>query len=436
MSTATEIKHNIVYNDGDPSSAVIYLNGEEYIADKTHRNFDKIIEALKGEAHPDEIVALFDIAIGIKTKFARLSERMTITDGKILFDGEQEETFMTEMILGFYDQGLDDWQPIVAFREKVAQNPNKHSQEQLFRWLTVNKFSIDNEGNIIAYKGVERRTGLHADDMKYSSVHSGRALVNGQWVDGKIPTNPGTIVEMPRSEVQHDPSVGCHKGLHAGDWSYASSFAQITLRVQINPRDVVSVPTDCGDRKMRVCRYRVLNQVTSQDRDMLLTLDERELRTRAIQIEKPKANKTTTIITDAEIVKAKKVAPVKAAPKAKPVKPEAAKKAPVKAAKVAKTSKKAATKAAPKVSEVTKQAVKAVKAVKATPKPKFYEEFKRPDFLGMSFNQLRWLAGEWEIKTGSNPNKAQLVDALTKTAAHRNRKFTKGTLDSKPVKVK
>ena len=70
---------------------------------------------------------------------------------------------------------------------------------------------------------------------------------------------------MPRGDVEHDPGVGCHVGLHAGTWDYASSFAQgAVLTVEINPRDVVSVPTDCQDQKMRVCRYTVTG-ITEQE---------------------------------------------------------------------------------------------------------------------------------------------------------------------------
>ena len=67
---------------------------------------------------------------------------------------------------------------------------------------------------------------------------------------------------MARSEVQHDPSVGCHKGLHVGTWDYASSFGRgVVLEVEVDPRDVVSVPTDCGDAKLRCCRYRVRDEI-------------------------------------------------------------------------------------------------------------------------------------------------------------------------------
>ena len=63
---------------------------------------------------------------------------------------------------------------------------------------------------------------------------------------------------MPRGEVQHDPESGCSTGLHVGTYAYAQGYARAALlTVHVNPRDVVSVPTDCDAEKMRVCRYVV-----------------------------------------------------------------------------------------------------------------------------------------------------------------------------------
>ncbi len=64
---------------------------------------------------------------------------------------------------------------------------------------------------------------------------------------------------MPRSKVDDDTSAGCSTGLHAGTYRYASGFAQgRLLTVEINPRDVVSVPTDSDYQKIRTCRYTVV----------------------------------------------------------------------------------------------------------------------------------------------------------------------------------
>jgi hypothetical protein len=134
--------------------------------------------------------------------------------------------------------------------EKIYQNPNKHSRENLYDWLNAHDFTINSEGNLLGYKGVRKDFG---------SISQGPGIVDGQPMNGSLPNKPGSILEMARSAVQHDPSVGCSSGLHVGTWDYASGFGPIVLQVEVNPRDVVSVPTDCGWAKMRVSRYRVVD---------------------------------------------------------------------------------------------------------------------------------------------------------------------------------
>ena len=67
---------------------------------------------------------------------------------------------------------------------------------------------------------------------------------------------------MPRSEVAYDPGEACSVGLHVGNYKFARDYASAALlEVHVNPRDVVSVPTDAGGHKIRVCRYKVVDLV-------------------------------------------------------------------------------------------------------------------------------------------------------------------------------
>jgi hypothetical protein len=54
---------------------------------------------------------------------------------------------------------------------------------------------------------------------------------------------------------------GCSVGLHVGTYDYASNFTLNVLEVHVNPRDVVSVPTDSNWAKVRCCRYVVIKEV-------------------------------------------------------------------------------------------------------------------------------------------------------------------------------
>ena len=47
-----------------------------------------------------------------------------------------------------------------------------------------------------------------------------------------------------------------------GTWSYVAGTGNVIHATYVNPRDVVSVPDDYGNTKMRVCRYVLGPEVT------------------------------------------------------------------------------------------------------------------------------------------------------------------------------
>ena len=245
-----------IVNDGVNTVVTALVDGTPYVADKSHPNYVRIMWAL--ESGSDDVVSLFDVAASIKESYESLSERVSISNGRVYFDGDEVDNSVTKQIVRFLESGLEP-NAMVAFMENLAQNPNSHSREQLSVWLSRHDFTITADGHFIAYKGV----AVFGD--KYQSISSGTAVVNGETQKGQIPQGIGDVVTMPRSNVAFDPGVGCSYGLHAGTWAYASDFGRgAVLTVKINPRDVVSVPTDCDSQKLRVCRYEIIN-VTEQE---------------------------------------------------------------------------------------------------------------------------------------------------------------------------
>lgn len=235
-------------------------NPPVFEADSRHPHWQAILTGVKN--NDESVFELFDVQGGMIKRLKVLSDRIEYDGNNILFDGDVIHSALSEQILRFLEQGVGDYAPLVRFWEKLASNPNEHSREQLYRWLKTHNFTISNEGDIVGYKGVIP-VGVERMDDTFLSVHSGTAFVDGKQITGQIPNNPGTVITMPRSEVQHDPSIGCHKGLHVGTWAYASSFGgrNATLEVHVNPRDVVSVPTDCNDAKIRCCKYTIVQKL-------------------------------------------------------------------------------------------------------------------------------------------------------------------------------
>lgn len=254
------MKYSLIRNDDSEANLTVVIDGEMFTAVMSHPHFDEILE--KVIAGDESVINLLNPSVVAARKFDRLSERVTVANGRVHFDGEQVDNALTEQVVRFINENVEDFKPLVNFFEKIMTNPQEHSREQLFRWLENHQFTITDEGDFLAYKGVKVSND---PEIQYQSISTGKAISNGVEYDGAIPNPLNAVVEMPRSEVQHDPSVGCHTGLHAGTYSYATGFAQgAVLTVRINPRDVVSVPTDCNSQKLRVCRYTVVEVTPSE----------------------------------------------------------------------------------------------------------------------------------------------------------------------------
>ena len=104
---------------------------------------------------------------------------------------------------------------------------------------------ITEDGHFLAYKAVKN------DYMdKYA---------------GKFRNKVGDVCQMTRAKVDDNRSVGCSQGLHAGALNYVASYGSLDagdkiVIVKINPKDVVSVPTDCNCEKLRTCKYEVVGE--------------------------------------------------------------------------------------------------------------------------------------------------------------------------------
>lgn len=248
----SKVSYKVVSVDG-VRFVTIYGAGEvSLISDETHSNIDDIVAAAQ---NGEDVLDLVDRGRLIQRKFDDVVfGRVAVRGDVVHFDDDPMHGAVTDAILRFLEEG-EDVTPLVKFMENIMANPQEHSREQFYRWIEQHDFPIDDDGCIVAYKGVT---------TEQLSIHSGGAYVDGEFVKGQIPNQVGSVITMGRSEVAHDPSVACHTGLHAGTWEYASSFGHVVLHVKINPRDVVSVPNDYNSQKVRVCRYEVVGVTTEK----------------------------------------------------------------------------------------------------------------------------------------------------------------------------
>lgn len=237
------------------SDASTYADAVAYLSSERPEDLD-----------PDIVRSLVDPRTAVESYITRVSDRVSFRGGELLFDGDAVNNSLASTIirLAAEDESGDPTK-LIKFLENLMNNPSEHSREQLYDWIAPRNITITNDGHFLAYKGLRE---------DFTSINAGPGIVNNvSYTDHThLDNSPGNIVEFSRSRVVANSAIGCAVGLHAGTHSYASSFAQGKLvLVKINPRDVVSVPTDCDAQKLRVCRYEVLEEIKEEVASVLWT---------------------------------------------------------------------------------------------------------------------------------------------------------------------
>jgi len=143
------------------------------------------------------------------------------------------------------NDGVEGVESLFNFLDKLMLNPSNRSVNELYGFLTHNDIEIAPNGNFYAWKVVR---------SDYFDKHSNT-------MDNSV----GNEVRVARNQVNEDSNVTCSYGLHVCAKSYISSFGSSddrVVRVEVHPQDVVAIPADYGDSKMRCAGYNVVEDVT------------------------------------------------------------------------------------------------------------------------------------------------------------------------------
>jgi len=282
----TKVAFTLAVGQSGKNNLSFFVDGESYLVDETHPHYDEIWERVQSD--DPTVVELYDIEEGVGDLFAPLTERVVIRNGEVLFDNDLADDSLTQAMLECYKNGEEDQAIALAnFFEKLAQNPSDQSQHMLYNFLQNTRLTILSNGDMVAYKGI-------MNDRR--SIHSGKGVVDGEPIEGHIPNEDGSTIEVPRSYVNDDIDVACSTGLHAGTYEYASTWssnAGVVVAVAINPRDVIAVPRDHGSQKIRCCRYKVLNKVDFKYDGLVFTLYDDDVNEWRVPEKKPEPKSQT-----------------------------------------------------------------------------------------------------------------------------------------------
>jgi len=162
----------------------------------------------------------------------------TVDGNKILYQGDILPDSFSNRILKMVSRN-ESPAPLMRGWERLEQNPSYRSRLQAFEFLGRHPgIPFTDDGFILFYKGVN-------DDFR--DLHS-----------GKFDNSPGQKLSMKRNRVSDDPSKPCHFGFHVGSREYAARFGTKVVICMVDPADIVCVPNDCSQQKVRICAYEVV----------------------------------------------------------------------------------------------------------------------------------------------------------------------------------
>lgn len=218
---------------------------------KSNPNFTLILDDLCDCGFDDESIKRAFADISIKDKLS------TITNGKVTVDVEnclatydldngQVYAFSGNLLNRLVDAASNgNANGMLLFANKLMNNPSNRSITELYNFLEALDIKITDDGMVECYKRI-------TDDYKDCYTKT-------------IDNNIGSIVEVPRNMVDENSEQTCSHGLHVCSFSYLKSFyGDRVVKVLVDPADFVAVPIDYNNAKARVCKYKVINEITEK----------------------------------------------------------------------------------------------------------------------------------------------------------------------------
>lgn len=223
------------------------VDGNSFVVNKnTHLNYLEIVDAI-ATAQWDKVADLVDVKRSIATFY---DGDIEIKNGYVLVKGTKLHQALADRLIEMYRSKMP-LDALLAFLSNLMENPSLTAVEELYDFLEVNTLPITTDGCFLAYKRVHRN-----EDGSYVDCYT-----------KKVPNDVGANVWMKRNAVDDNRNNTCSRGLHFCSLAYlqgsgygaSSSQENPIIIVKINPKNVVSIPTDYNNSKGRCCEYDVLS---------------------------------------------------------------------------------------------------------------------------------------------------------------------------------
>ena len=227
------------------TTLTVLIGTKPYQVSRSHPHWEELVEALNDPASTaDRIIELAKPVEFIRNALAD-SNYISIVNDQLFYGDEPVHSALGLKIIDLLREGFDV-EPWVRFAENVYANPFREAREELYTFLERAKIPITPDGCFVPFKKVR------AD---YTDCHT-----------GTFDNSVGQVHEMPRELVDNNRHNHCSNGFHFCSESYLKSFGyqggrDHVMLLKVNPKDVVSIPTDYNFAKGRTCRYEVIGEI-------------------------------------------------------------------------------------------------------------------------------------------------------------------------------
>ena len=209
----------------------------------------------------DELIATMDMKTAVETYTVGA---LSVKALGVTYAGRVLHTIDAERLMAFMRDKLS-YKPIANYIARKMKNPSARAIKEMYNFLEHKGMPLTLQGTFIAYKGV-------SPDFWSIRGNKDTVVLQGQVnAAGQILNTIGATIEVERSSVDDDFRQPCAEGLHVGSLAYARDWGKRVILVEVDPADVVSVPSDCSCQKLRCCKYTVVGEYSGPMPNTLTT---------------------------------------------------------------------------------------------------------------------------------------------------------------------
>lgn len=247
------------------SAITVILQGIPQSIPRGDLRYPRLLEALRGDADEAAMLEIIndlpDAAPNGRTDSDFIEEIQVIpgvsyNGRELLLHGNPAPEYVSTKARGLFAEGFS----LVPLANFLKRLPDSYRiRQDLLKFLDYGNNPLMDDGRFVAYKRVRHN---------FMDIHS-----------NTFSNAPGQVLSMPRHEVDDDPNRTCSYGFHVCSYEYLGHFGSSqgstdkVVAVAVAPEDVVSIPVDYNNTKMRCTGYVVLNELPMEWRSEDLLAD-------------------------------------------------------------------------------------------------------------------------------------------------------------------